>query len=55
MRALVVYESMSGTTEAVARGVADGLRTRLDVVAVVPTGAAVPEEEVADEAVHPRS
>ena len=31
MKALVVYESMFGNTEEVARAVADGLRTKMDV------------------------
>ena len=39
MDALVVYESMFGNTEAVARAIADGLRTAYDVV-VVEVGSA---------------
>ena len=34
MKALVVYESMFGNTEEVARAVADGLRERLEVEVV---------------------
>ncbi|GAA4783181.1 flavodoxin family protein [Actinomycetospora chlora] len=47
-RALVVYESMYGNTEAVARAIAEGLATRL-AVDVVEVGAAppAPGEDVA--------
>ncbi|HET7736814.1 MAG TPA: hypothetical protein VFK52_12610 [Nocardioidaceae bacterium] len=42
MRALVVYESMFGNTEAVARAVAGGLETRCDEVSLVDVGSAPP-------------
>lgn len=39
MRALVVYESMFGNTRSIAEGIADGLRSRMDVE-LVEVGAA---------------
>jgi hypothetical protein len=42
MRALVVYESMFGNTEAVASAVADGLGTRMDVDVLEVSKAPVP-------------
>jgi hypothetical protein len=48
MRALVVFESMFGNTEAVARAVADGLSTQLevDVVAVDEAPPDLPDDAV---------
>ncbi len=45
MRAHVVYESMFGNTEEIARAVADGMRGRLDVE-VRPVTSARPEQRV---------
>jgi hypothetical protein len=47
MRALVVYESMFGNTEAVARAVGDGLASRMDVqVRPVDDAPPLPDEPV---------
>lgn len=47
-KALVVYESMFGNTEQVARAVADGLRSHLDVDVVEVSEASMPLEEAVD-------
>ncbi len=46
MKALVVYESMFGNTEEVARAVADGLRSRMEVDLVVAGEAAAVAEGI---------
>lgn len=47
MRALVVYESMFGNTEAVARAIAEGLRTRYEVeICPIADAAGRPAPEV---------
>lgn len=48
MKALVVYESMFGNTEKVARAVAEGLRTRLEVELVGADQAPAPPDEQVD-------
>jgi hypothetical protein len=48
MKALVVYESMFGNTEKVARAVADGLRTRMEVEVVGADQAPAPLGETVD-------
>ena len=48
MKALVVYESMFGNTEQVARAVAEGLRTRMEVELVGADKAPAPLHELVD-------
>lgn len=48
MKALIVYESMFGDTEQVARAVADGLSTRMAVELVAASQAPAPLDELVD-------